>query len=53
MKAHRVALLGLGAWMYAGAAAWADQGDWKVATVVAVAMSLTCIALIVVTWRIR
>jgi hypothetical protein len=51
MKAHRIVLLGLGAWMYAGAAAWASYEEWPVAAFTFACMSLTCVALIQVTWR--
>jgi hypothetical protein len=53
MRAHRVALLGLGAWAYAGAAAWASSEGWSVAAITFAAMSLTCVALIPVNRRVR
>lgn len=53
MSAHRVALLGLGAWAYAGAAAWANYQGWSVAAFTFAAMSLTCVALIPVNRRSR
>lgn len=51
MKAHRVALLGLGGWSYAGAAAWASYVGWPVASFVFAACSLTCAALMIVGGR--
>lgn len=53
MTAHRVAILGLGAWAYAGAAAWASHAGWSVAAFTFAAMSLTCTGLIPLTWRAR
>lgn len=53
MKAHRVALLGLGAWMYAGFAAWASHEEWPVAAFTFACCSISCVALMIVSWRIR
>lgn len=48
MKAHRVALLGLGGWVYAGAAAWMSYESMKVGAIVFALMSITCVALMAV-----
>jgi hypothetical protein len=51
VKAHRVAMLGLGAWMYGGAAAWASYVGWPVASFAFACCSLTCAGLMIVGGR--
>lgn len=53
MKAHRVALLALGGWAYALAAAGASHERLPVAAFVLAAASLTCCGLLLVAWRAK
>lgn len=51
MKAHRVTLLGLGAWAYGVAAAGASYAEWPVAACAFAVCSLTCAMLMIVGGR--
>jgi hypothetical protein len=51
VKAHRVIILGLGAWAYGVAAAGASYAEWPVAALAFAACSLTCAGLMIVGGR--